>query len=720
MEKPRLPGASFPAPRRVFTAPVSSSSSQLAFPPQSGDGLVETLYNHPSAKIIAFAAGSASRPLDVERGRAPAVDVEPGSLSWSSRFERTIAVGTGKPLISTIADANIADRFLFAGAFRIYRAPGSVAFLNCGSALQPILPKSQCWCVDEASSKYVLQIRRPQYWRIEIPVAEPEDIERAKLLRQVLDSILQFEKTECPFNRSFTVDLPEPPLTPVKKRPWTPVRRSFVSLPPSPVTPIEEYSAIKRRLAEETSVKHEKQVESGSKDSSLGTSEAPPNESSEARLSDSDVPLAPAEEQPWESEALLEVKTTQKPSQESPSVEVLADSFEQLAVKNPTYPKSTSVQVNRCVTAPPHLTIFTSHLSKPSSLATEVEVEAASAPSETTYSETQSPTPSQESFHSVQSWHSPITPLPPSPPLSDPGSPLSFPYPHEDIVRSSKPVHQRDTSDSTETPRTVQAWTTFPSASAGDGDGSPSAGPTAPPSVAAAAEETEIFSEEAAETAAEDLVERSQAASEAEDEAVPTGEASSSSFSTISPRPQIRHRPTASSSISPSRRALSPLPPAANLFTPRQPVSLSLTASARNKLSAVRRLPMAVIQKTCEILLSPPSHLINLMLKVAARISAGEWRGFVFGMSDSGEKIPVRWDWSDEDDDGYGELDGWGADDDWPHSGVARKMAGSFPEEDDSASEGGISKESDGGEEAPKPPTRELSDAEWSRSWGVD
>ena len=577
--------------------------------------------------------------------------------------------------------------------------------------------------MDEASSKYVLQIRRPQYWRIEIPVAEPEDIERAKLLREVLDSILQFEKTECPFNRSFTVDLPEPPLTPVKKRPWTPVRRSFTSLPPSPVTPIEEYSALKRRLAEEPSIKLEKEAESGSEDDSLGTSEALPTECSEVQPTNSDMPLAPAEEQPWENEVLTEIKTTQEPSQEGPSVEVIAESFEKLAAKNPVHPKATNIQASRSVTAPPYLTILTSHLSKPSSLATEVEIEAASAPSETTYSETQSPTPSQESFHSVQSWHSPLTPLPPSPPLSDPGSPLAFPYPHDDIVRSSKPVHERDTSDSTATPRAVAAWT-FASASARDGDGSPSGGPTAPPSVAEATEETEVVSEEVAETA-EDSIEYSRAASETESATVATNEASSTSISAISNRPQIRHRPTTSSSISPSRRALSPLPPAANLFTPRQPVSISLTASARNKLSAVRRLPMAVIQKTCEILLSPPSHLINLMLRVAARITAGEWRGFVFGMSDSGEKIPVRWDWSDEDDDGYGELDGWGADDDWPTGKVARKMAGSFPEEDDSASEGGISKEgiskeSDGDDEAPTPPTRDLSDAEWSRSWGVD
>jgi len=53
------------------------------------------------------------------------------------------------------------------------------------------------------------------------------------------------------------------------------------------------------------------------------------------------------------------------------------------------------------------------------------------------------------------------------------------------------------------------------------------------------------------------------------------------------------------------------------------------------------------------------------MLKVAARIAAGEWRGYVFGLGEGGERIPVRWDWSDGDDDGEGELGGWGADEDW-------------------------------------------------------
>ncbi|MBE3047617.1 hypothetical protein IMZ48_34910, partial [Candidatus Bathyarchaeota archaeon] len=110
----------------------------------------------------------------------------------------------------------------------MYRAPGSVAFLNCGSALQPILPRSQCWCIEQDSSRFVLQIRRPQYWRIELPVADPEDARREELLRGILDGVLLFEKTRCPFQRAFTVRLPEPEVeAPVMKRPWTP-RRSLV------------------------------------------------------------------------------------------------------------------------------------------------------------------------------------------------------------------------------------------------------------------------------------------------------------------------------------------------------------------------------------------------------------------------------------------------------------------------------------------------------------
>lgn len=105
---------------------------------------------------------------------------------------------------------------------RIYRAPGSVAFLSCGPALQPILPKSQCWCIDELDTTYVLQVRRPTFWRIELPASTVEHQKLASDLRAAWQEVLQFEKTYCPFQRGFSVELPEKPETPVKKKPWKP------------------------------------------------------------------------------------------------------------------------------------------------------------------------------------------------------------------------------------------------------------------------------------------------------------------------------------------------------------------------------------------------------------------------------------------------------------------------------------------------------------------
>lgn len=201
------------------TSDLSAATAGSHLPPTttSANGeAVETLYSHPAAKILSFTAGArnldnigSSHSRSAARSRRSLTttaedEIAPGTLPWSSQFDRTIAVG----------------------ALSIYRAPGSVAFLSCGSALQPILPKSQCWCIDEESSKFILQIRRPQYWRIEVPVGDGgENDERARRLREVLDHILQFEKTPCPFKRDFTVELPEQPSTPLKKKPWTPVKR---------------------------------------------------------------------------------------------------------------------------------------------------------------------------------------------------------------------------------------------------------------------------------------------------------------------------------------------------------------------------------------------------------------------------------------------------------------------------------------------------------------
>lgn len=80
---------------------------------------------------------------------------------------------------------------------------------------------------------------------------------------------------------------------------------------------------------------------------------------------------------------------------------------------------------------------------------------------------------------------------------------------------------------------------------------------------------------------------------------------------------------------------------------------------------------MAVVRKTCEILLSPPGYLISLMLRVAARIAAGEWRGLVFG--EGGERV-VWGDYSSEEEDGSeAGSDDFALDNDWMNVEARRR-----------------------------------------------
>ncbi|KAK3320014.1 inheritance of peroxisomes protein 1-domain-containing protein [Cercophora scortea] len=323
MESTNPPGPSFPVPRRVFTAPVYSAAPQSPPSSQSTAGIVDTLYAHPSVKIVSFTAGTRPGALSPRAAVSSALDVEPGSLPSSSQFEITIA----------------------AGHFRIYRAPGSVAFLSCGSALQPILPKSQAWCVDEASSKFILQIRRPQYWRIEVPVISPEDVQRAQLLRDVFDKILQFEKTECPFRRSFTVELPEPPLTPVKKRPWTPAPNSLASLPPTPVTPVEVARLYRSAPKEFISGLDTQEPLSDSEKSSVDTARGSESNADEQSVSSTDDDFERTAPSPNDQDG------PQSPKDKT----------------NPRLPKPLrqgGFLASRCVTAPPQLTLVASPPSK--------------------------------------------------------------------------------------------------------------------------------------------------------------------------------------------------------------------------------------------------------------------------------------------------------------------------------------------------------------------
>ena len=437
--------------------------------------------------------------------------------------------------------------------------------------MHPILPKSQCWCVDDSSSKFVLQIRRPQYWRIEVPISSPDDQQASERLKEVLSQVLLFEKTPCPFKRSFTVELPEAPTTPVKKRPWRPVH--------TPKSQIDE-----THLAEAPP-----ELEIGNEDYSAISDD---NVDHQGMNSDSDT-----------------TDDTNVTPRNTFHRSVLPPLDDQDMVNDSLVPRT-----GRSVTAPPQLKIITSSPSKDERTMSPLSRSRSIGSVSSDYSS------SVESFHTVQSWHSPITPLPPSPPESNPSSPTTYPYPHDNIYLPKRPIHIREISEITITPESPRVWEISRGSSTESVRQVKEPISTPPPKTPTKVNEFE-----------DDLNEE---------------------YFDIAPPPsqqQIRHRPTTGSNS--RRRALSPLPPAANIFSPsrRRP----------RRLQTARHLPTAIIQKTWEILLSPPSHLVKLMLNIAAKIAAGEWRGMAFGFGEGGETIVGQWDYED------GELtgDSWDVDD---------------------------------------------------------
>jgi hypothetical protein len=90
------------------------------------------------------------------------------------------------------------------------------------------------------------------------------------------------------------------------------------------------------------------------------------------------------------------------------------------------------------------------------------------------------------------------------------------------------------------------------------------------------------------------------------------------------------------------RRAFSPMPQPKNLFIPTKP-------------NLGRQFTSALVRKTCELVLGPPSHLVSLMLRIAASISNF---GFSTYRVRREEKIPCSWEsddegeWPEEDDFG--------------------------------------------------------------------
>ncbi|MCJ1287673.1 hypothetical protein MMC26_007025 [Xylographa opegraphella] len=383
-------GPTTPSPllRRSFTLPSRLVNIQE---PQSFQNNVdkdanETLFVHPSTKFVVFSpSDSYTRSHTNSHARLDQEGSPIAELPFESHAERTLAAGSYP--------------FLLLRPFSVSRSGNNnAAFLNfnSGRLVHPILPKTQCWCVD-GETKFAIKIRENHYYRIELPNTSPEDQRTADELKEVFSKVLQYERTACPFKRGFTVDLPESPKTPTQYRPWTPRTR------PSPRTEI---------LSNDKSDQSEADKPTGVVGLGNISEENTDDEEDRAVLEKAILKMADSKD--------------------------LDDAFD--TVNTPTRPKG--LNGSRSVTAPPQLILKTI----PPSSTTDLLSRTASQDSDTA-----SVASSVESFYSLRSFHSPVSPLPPSPPYSNPPSPpqrIDFDL-GIDVARSRQ--HKRDVSELTVT-----------------------------------------------------------------------------------------------------------------------------------------------------------------------------------------------------------------------------------------------------------------------------
>ena len=515
-------------------------------------------------------------------------------------------------------------------------------------------------------------MRRPQYWRIEVPVDEQEDALRAQQLRDVFDAILQFEKTECPFQRSFTVELPDLPDTPAKKRPWTPARRSSETLP---LTPTSSVAAARLLDGTPRGLLGDKDKERGSLLGDRAAFLGDLRKAYEARhaLVDRSRNMESFAEEPGPREP----GRLDDPSFLHAEEHHGSPAGPRGRLDNP----GTFLHVERQYgsAAGPRVPL----------VAPQLMFDADPA-------DPSRPSVSRLTDESYDPFRSPWL-HPPSPPLSTPTSPRRSFVPTQDLPpitshTTAKRSHRWSLATTSSIAESVCSTETAPS-SLCDPD-STSAFPQLP-QLASTKESEEP------KTPSKPVMESSSA-----DTPTPTQPTSNNP-------PIVRRRlrrATTSSTISPVQPALSNLPAAAHLFTPNRPRSppLSSTTPTKNNsaasnamaLSRIRaRLPLkavvqSVLNRTRELLSSPPGYLLRLMLNVAARIVAGEWRGMVLGLGEGGERVSVAWELEfdmvlnkNNHGEGSGKNNGWGSgfEDDggvWGMRGRKgrRRMVGAFPD----------------------------------------
>ena len=339
-----------------------------------------------------------------------------------------------------------------------------MAFLSSGNTLRPILSRSQCWCVD-GESKFVIPIGDQSYYRIELPNKYPEEITAIEEFKKVLDKILKYEKTPCPFKRGFTVELPEPPKTPVRIKPWKPRERN-PSQSSSPRKKLDDQMVKKKDHSDFKGFELLETSSNGTIVEALGNVDAGPKYVDPAGVSVSkNSNIGEYVREPG-----VDLRNTTRASHTHVAI------FEATAM-------TTKNEALRAVTAPPHFVFQTNPTFKststtlvPSNLQSKHENESVSLSS------------SADSFHS---FHSPISPLPPSPPYSNPSSPSPKLEKGYDFVVPRTRTHQRDLPETTFTSERSEIWELAMRTEAEDIHGSTPTGPKTPTLVSDDASQSE-------------------------------------------------------------------------------------------------------------------------------------------------------------------------------------------------------------------------------------
>lgn len=571
----------------VSTRSVSRHTSNISPDTfaSSTDSQIETLYSLPDARIVEFKPPSPNSSL-IRNNDTAIVDAEPGTLSWASKFERTIAVG-----------------FL-----RIYRAPGSVAFLNCQNAVRPILPKSQAWCVD-GISKFVLR-SPPLFWRIEVPSNSPDELQRIEELKRVLDKILRFDRTPCPFERHFSIELLEPPSTPTRKKPvrnFNEVKERNKKIENAPNIE-SDHSKINvqrdlRRTPSLSSLPDKfstTKIKSKTKDPARNLASSIP--SVPVQLSEKNLKLHNKAE--FDDASMIFGSATLEFHEISYQNKINAELGNEInkicpLLSNNHFEATTDSPTDQYMTSPMYhnsgrssmVSPFISMIMSPSFKQSNF-----SSRNITISKDCESEVSSSGSFYSSQSWHSPLDL--PSVANSHGSENIAYPYPHDSICGPIGNAISCNDSRSVKAPVSTESW-----------DGSSSDGES---------HEYSLCSNPKTPTLTDDRSEKSE--DDCHEITTPSH----------SKNAQICHGSPKRIGSKMKRASVS---------------SLSL-AGSRKMLQMAHQLPTAIIQKTFGALLSPPTHLCHLMLRIASRIAAGEWRGM---LSNYGEL--VHWDFEDE----YGE-----------------------------------------------------------------